>query len=721
MAGTQRLFNLTLQLGGKISSSLNKAFKDVESSVKKLGSSSQAATASVDAGFSAATRSAHQFNAATTKANQNLAKVAQTAAKVQKQNIAAAKSGGLGNMLGIGALGLTGAAIGGAFLAKRILGGFVSDAIQASREQLTNELSLALETSLRNNPGLQDREVADQKKRIEDLAESMRKYSAIDDATFRAGFTQLSTFGAKAKGIEMLSKAFADWLAMTKELGASPEDAKNLADKIGVAVSTGELGKFRKELKLTDDQVKQFKQLKTSGERIEFLRKAMEGRAGGRAQTLAGSWQGQAAIAKQEVDQIMSIYGDSFRKIEGTWNKISAKVLSSLLPYLQPMIDSVGGSLQGLLDNIDVKTDGLIKKLKDIDIGSLLKQLQDSEMMLVQGLDTLVRWHVKISEICDTLHDRFVVPLEKAFSNVAKFVTGNPLAAIQKQVPEIIEDQNNRAKKGGTVESQVNPNAFPKSPEMDRYIEKQKKANVELEKLHRTTEDLNYAFIELGYLIHPANTAGGVTGASGTSDAAGPTHGGTSGIVPGTAASGNYRAMGFGPAAGDTNHAANYSDYGSGPLETGKKHPKHLLLPNDIALSPNLLGKFPMGTYVNIVDHKTGKVLYEHQKVADTSWVPGKKGQGPVPSVNSFEQRHVQDMGHADLEKWEPKVPLKGDGSSAAPASGHTINAPVTIHVHGVPDKRTADEVSSRMHGSIREHIDMLDDARRSRRRTMLT
>jgi hypothetical protein len=94
------------------------------------------------------------------------------------------------------------------------------------------------------------------------------------------------------------------------------------------------------------------------------------------------------------------------------------------------------------------------------------------------------------------------------------------------------------------------------------------------------------------------------------------------------------RAMGFGPAAGDTGHAANYSAYGSGPADSSGKH---LLTENDIAVSKEFLSKFPMGSFVDII--KNGKVLYAHQKVADTSWF-----NNPIRPTGGFEQRHVDEI-----------------------------------------------------------------------------
>jgi hypothetical protein len=92
-----------------------------------------------------------------------------------------------------------------------------------------------------------------------------------------------------------------------------------------------------------------------------------------------------------------------------------------------------------------------------------------------------------------------------------------------------------------------------------------------------------------------------------------------------------YRAMAYGPSQGEYTPATLY-----GPL--GK------LQQGDIAVSPNLLSQFPMGTRVNAVDPNTGEVLRSNLRVADTSWyTPGN------PTKNSFELWNDQDLGHASL------------------------------------------------------------------------
>lgn len=93
---------------------------------------------------------------------------------------------------------------------------------------------------------------------------------------------------------------------------------------------------------------------------------------------------------------------------------------------------------------------------------------------------------------------------------------------------------------------------------------------------------------------------------------------------------GALRAMAYGPSEGEYTRATNYGPLGH--LQQG-----------DIAVSPNLLKLFPLGSYVNVVDEK-GNVLRAARRVADTSWINADQ-----PTHNSFELWNDKDLGHARL------------------------------------------------------------------------
>lgn len=94
--------------------------------------------------------------------------------------------------------------------------------------------------------------------------------------------------------------------------------------------------------------------------------------------------------------------------------------------------------------------------------------------------------------------------------------------------------------------------------------------------------------------------------------------------------SGLLRAMAYGPSQGEFTH-----DTLNGPLGPLKQ--------GDLALSPDQLGQFPLGSFVHVVS-PDGKTILQNQRVADYSYTsPGN------PTSGSFEVWNGQDLGHAHL------------------------------------------------------------------------
>jgi hypothetical protein len=100
--------------------------------------------------------------------------------------------------------------------------------------------------------------------------------------------------------------------------------------------------------------------------------------------------------------------------------------------------------------------------------------------------------------------------------------------------------------------------------------------------------------------------------------------------APAGSFSGSLRAMAYGPSQGEYTRATNYGPLGR--LQEG-----------DIAVSPNLLDRFPLGSHVDVIDQK-GNVLRTNRRVADTSWINADE-----PTRNSFELWNDRDLGHARL------------------------------------------------------------------------
>ena len=105
--------------------------------------------------------------------------------------------------------------------------------------------------------------------------------------------------------------------------------------------------------------------------------------------------------------------------------------------------------------------------------------------------------------------------------------------------------------------------------------------------------------------------------------------------VPG--ATPGVRAMQYGPVVGEYTGATLIGPFGN------------VLKSNDIAVSVSLMQQFglKLGDYVNIID-QTGKVLYAHMHIMDTSW---KTVAGRKVDTGGFETRTGKELGYASLIK----------------------------------------------------------------------
>jgi hypothetical protein len=165
---------------------------------------------------------------------------------------------------------------------------------------------------------------------------------------------------------------------------------------------------------------------------------------------------------------------------------------------------------------------------------------------------------------------------------------------------------------------------------------------------------------------------------------------------------GAVRAMGFGPRAGDTNYAANYSAYGSGPIDprTGL----HKLMPNDIAMTRNIMRQYGgMGSFVDLLDPRTGKVLWAHQKIADVSMLRQGVGSEARFPMGAIEQRHVYDYGYLKIRRSKEQ-----ETKPPPPQQNVTLN----YHSHNtIENDQWQSRLASVHRGHTRELQKMLEEA----------
>lgn len=106
------------------------------------------------------------------------------------------------------------------------------------------------------------------------------------------------------------------------------------------------------------------------------------------------------------------------------------------------------------------------------------------------------------------------------------------------------------------------------------------------------------------------------------------------------------------------------------------------LQPGDLAISPNQLSRYPLGSHVNVVDSK-GNIVLSNQRIADTSWIgPGK------PTTDTFEVWNGKSYGSGYyLQPISAPTGASASGSVSAPVStgdfSTTFAAPTASFAEG--------------------------------------
>jgi len=179
---------------------------------------------------------------------------------------------------------------------------------------------------------------------------------------FRAADATLASFGAGAIEIGKLSQGMADYLAMTRGVNATQEDAVALATKLGKAVDSGKLVRLGTELGLTKAQVKEYGNLHTAMERVDFLNRSLELRAAGQAAAQRGTDPGKFMAAVSALEGFRTRSGSIFAHIKDSWTIFAA----SIIPTFEPVVNGVLMQFQRISDGaMKVFTDPAVKTAVD--------------------------------------------------------------------------------------------------------------------------------------------------------------------------------------------------------------------------------------------------------------------------------------------------------------------------------------------------------------------
>ncbi len=151
------------------------------------------------------------------------------------------------------------------------LKGFVKETMDAFASEKTAQTTRELTAALLNNRTVAAggaRALNGQLEQIDKISSKMEKYSAINESIYRSSYATLATFGLQASQIARLSTGMADILTKQTHGKATLQDANDLAEKIGRALSSHKLGRLGTALGLTKEEIANFAHAKNTFEAI---------------------------------------------------------------------------------------------------------------------------------------------------------------------------------------------------------------------------------------------------------------------------------------------------------------------------------------------------------------------------------------------------------------------------------------------------------------------
>lgn len=208
-------------------------------------------------------------------------------------------------------------------------------------------------------------------------ASQLQSIGVVDDETITALSAQLSTFQLTNKEIEKLLPKMADMLVNSKGMNATQEDAFNLANQMGKAITTGSLAALVKSGVTVDENTKKTFEMADATERSVLLQKILAENVGnvneemaktpeGAIRNIANAWDDmQEGIGKELVPVILQF----------------SNILKEDMPQIQSLIMSV---TQGFVSFAGVIVDNIgFIKFMAVTLGVL-----SATIMTVTGLQT---------------------------------------------------------------------------------------------------------------------------------------------------------------------------------------------------------------------------------------------------------------------------------------------------------------------------------------------
>ena len=161
---------------------------------------------------------------------------------------------------------------------------------------------------------------------VKNLAAELQKVGVVGDEVALAGASQFATFTNSTEAIKTMLPAMENLAAAMYGVDVSAENMTSIANQVGKAMSTGNLGTLKKSgITITDAEMANWNKLTTEEEKAAFLANVITNNVGEMNRALASTYAGQVAQLKNNFSDLKE--------------RIGALLQQALLPasfYLSP-------------------------------------------------------------------------------------------------------------------------------------------------------------------------------------------------------------------------------------------------------------------------------------------------------------------------------------------------------------------------------------------------
>ena len=177
-----------------------------------------------------------------------------------------------------------------------------------------------------------------------DYAGALQSVGVVGDEATIAGMSELAMYTDNMKQIEKLTPAILDLAVAQNGLETNMSNVESTANMVGRALS-GSAMMIKRQLGLTDEQVKALDSMNDKSEKTAYLYQLIESRVGGANQALAQTAQGSIIQAQNSLSDLGETMGEMVTPYFAQFEQI-------LVQLLTPIVEFVGANADWLIPTL---------------------------------------------------------------------------------------------------------------------------------------------------------------------------------------------------------------------------------------------------------------------------------------------------------------------------------------------------------------------------------